>query len=322
MLSNKVGLPPTGFAPEIPTELPVVAQEIEFTNVSGSVDWLTITVSDPAKERLLFDEVQRLAEDLRGQGYVQKKWGMKGYEGFIVAGLRWGVREDGNIMMLSGQDAEINWLPALALAENVTRLDLAATLTLADPLPNVAMRAYSRIITDPNKCVGKKRRYSYVENSAGGQTCYIGSRASDQFGRIYDKGCESKELACAPPGVIWRYEIEFKSYRAKKLARQMEAAAKREETSVGQDIQDLVHKWFLGRGVSPIWVSTNDALDWTLELEARITDDDVSLRWLTIQVRPTVERLMDRRQANEVLEALGISILTLEDAKDGRNLRD
>src|SRR3989304_5980210 len=138
----------------------------------------------------------------------------------LIRNLRWGMRTDGCIMMLSGQDAAINWLPALALAQNVTRLDLAVTVSLADPITDVAKRAYAWVLTDPHSCPGKKRKYSYVENSSGGQTVYIGSRASDQFGRLYDKGCESAKDACAPPGLLWRYEVEFKAYRAKKLARQ------------------------------------------------------------------------------------------------------
>jgi len=234
---------------------------------------------------------------------------MKGYSGYSIAGLRWGMRADGCIMMLSGQDAAVNWLPALALADNVTRIDLAATIFLKSPVLDVARRAYAWVLTDPNICHTKKRRYSYVENSAGGQTCYIGSRSSDQFGRLYDKGCESSEEAITPPGWVWRYEVEFKAYRAKKLAKQMEQTAKSEIETVADSIGALVHKWFRSRGINPLFATRIDQGGWMVELEARITDDEASLNWLTVQVRPSVERLMERGRSAEVFEALGIHIV-------------
>jgi hypothetical protein len=175
---------------------------------------------------------------------------------------------------------------------------------------DVARSAYSLIITDPDKCHCKKRRFTFIENTAGGQTLYVGSRASDQFGRLYDKGCESEENLCAPPGIIWRYEVEFKSYRAKKLAIQLAETARREETDVSEDIGTFVSQWFIGRNITPIWVGASDDMDWTCEIEAQITDDDASLRWLSIQVRPTVERLLDRKRADEVFDALGITIIS------------
>jgi hypothetical protein len=212
-------------------------------------------------------------------------------------------------MMLSGQDAAINWLPALALAENVTRLDLAATVSLESPFIDVARTAYGRAITDPERCLCKRRKYSYVENSAGGQTCYIGSRISDQFGRIYDKGCESAKDAICPPGMLWRYEVEFKSYRAKKLAKQMEASARAETETVAEAISHLIYTWFRSRGIPTIFDDAPPDVDWTVELEARITDDEASLKWLTVQVRPSVERLLERGREAEVFEALGIHVV-------------
>jgi len=289
--------------------LPGVSQDIVIDNVASSVDFLTVTVANSQKSILLMQEAQRLKGDLEGCGWAVKKWGMHGYAGYRIAGMAWGMRHDGCIMMLSGQDAAINWLPALALAENVTRLDLAATVSLGSPFINVAKAAYARAITDPEKCFAKRRKYSFVENSGGGQTCYIGSRISDQFGRIYDKGCESAKDAICLPGMLWRYEVEFKSYRAKKLARQMEASAKAETETVADGIRHLVYNWFRARGIPPIFNEPPSDVDWTLELEARITDDEASLNWLTVQVRPSVERLLERGREVEILEALGIHVV-------------
>lgn len=290
--------------------IPNVPNEVVIDSLAGSVDWLTITVKPGEMQNRLMLEAQRLAHDLEAQGWQRRKWSFgHGYTGFIVAGLRWGVRQQDNILMLSGQEASLNWSPALEMASNVSRLDLAVTVTLADPIPDVAKRAYSLLITDPNRCEAKKRRYSYVENSAGGQTLYIGSRASDQFGRLYDKGLENAKEPDAPPSLIWRYEVEFKAYRAKGMARILKAKARDADSRISEDIGGAVNQWFTGRGVTPIWITAHPDTDWVVELEARITDDEASLRWLTLQVRPTVVHLMSRDKADQVLEALGITVV-------------
>src|SRR3972149_9442592 len=288
-------------------DIPLVAQDIVIDTVTSSVDYLTITVSNSDKSVLLMQEAQRLKVDLEECGWKVRKWGMQGYGGYSIAGLRWGMRTDGCIMMLSGQDAAINWVPALALAQNVTRLDLAVTVALAGPITDVAKRAYALMLTDPHGCPSKKRKDSYVENSAGGQTVYIGSRASDQFGRLYDKGCESAKDACAPPGLLWRYEVEFKAYRAKKLAYQMGITARQALPSVSEEIAKLVHTWFLARGIRPLYTTQDHLGEWVLGMEARVTDDDCSLNWLTLQVRPTVDRLQARGRSEGGFKALGIT---------------
>src|SRR4030067_3665291 len=119
---------------EITPKLPLVAQDIVIDTVTSSVDYLTITVSNSDKSVLLMQEAQRLKVDLEECGWKVRKWGMQGYGGYSMAGLRWGMRTDGCIMMLSGQDAAINWVPALALAQNVTRLGLAGAVSLAGPV--------------------------------------------------------------------------------------------------------------------------------------------------------------------------------------------
>lgn len=292
----------------------VVGQEPVILDASGSVDWLTVTVKRPAMRDRLLAEAMRLKEMYEAQGNRIQKWGMKGYRGWMCAGLRWGTRQDDDILMVSGQAAQVNWQPALEMADNVSRLDLACTLTLAEPMLNVALRAYSLIITDPNKCEGcGKRKFSYVENSLGGQTLYVGSRASDQFGRVYDKGLESTKDPLAPAGVIWRYEVEFKSYRAKKVATSMLSRSKIDDLDdVADDIQHTVSRWFLGRGVNPIW-TPGDGLAWALDIEAKVTDDEATLKWITTQVRPSVGRLVDRGKKDQVLEALGITVLRQDD---------
>ena len=61
---------------------------------------------------------------------------------------------------------------------------------------------------------GQIRSYSQIESSGGGHTIYLGSRASEKFARIYDKGVEAGE------GGDWkRFEVELKGDVAKEAGR-------------------------------------------------------------------------------------------------------
>jgi hypothetical protein len=49
-----------------------------------------------------------------------------------------------------------------------------------------------------------------------------------------------------------------------------------------------------------------------LDIVARVTGDDILLKWLSTQVRPTVGKLRERGKVNETLEALGLGHLVQE----------
>jgi DNA relaxase NicK len=270
----------------------------------AEVDWLTVTVKDKTKQGLLAEEVNRLMGVRKDQGYTQKQWSFRGYDGWICGSIRWGTRNDGSIVMLSGEDAELNWPVVLSWCDNCTRVDLAVTVEMLEPRPNVAKDAYD-VLTLGGSATGiQPRKLSFVQNNEGGQTFYLGSRASDQFGRLYDKGVESGEDVGIPVGLIWRYEVEFKQYRAGRIAKQMFEAAK-ESAGYHAQIGETVYKWFLSRGVSPIF-SAYDNLPFSTQVYAKVSDDDITLRWLSTQVRPSIERLSRNGKGGEVRQALGL----------------
>lgn len=274
---------------------------------AASVDWLTVTCKDPDLQRRIHDEVIRLSTILKDQGNVIKPWAFKGYKGFAARGLRWGVRDDSSIAMLSGEAASLNWPVMIAWATNITRLDVAVTLTLAEPLEHVASGAYGTLTQGLGEEAPRgSRKFSLVVNSSGGETLYVGSRASDQFGRLYDKGREASDDLAIPTGKIWRYEVEFKADRASRIGAQMLASARREENTATDDIAETVYKWFLSRGISPIWIADKGRA-YSTETYAKITDAGVTLQWLATGVAPSVRRLMEIGLGTEVLEALGIT---------------
>lgn len=282
-------------------DLPVIERK------SASVDWLTVTCKDEELQRRVHAEVQRLMTISKAAGNVQKVWSFQGYQGWAIKGLRWGNREDSSIVMLSGEAASLNWPVMLAWAGNVTRLDVAVTIDLAEPLLNIASEAYATLFpSTQNRIARGIRKYSLVQNSAGGETLYVGSRASDQFGRLYDKGRELTDDLTIPTGKLWRYEVEFKGDRASRIGSQMLASARREQSTATEDIGATVHKWFLSRGVPTIWAADKGEA-YSTEVYAKLSDDDVTLQWLATGVSPSVQRLIDNGRGTEVLTALGIT---------------
>jgi hypothetical protein len=285
----------------------LVLPEVVIDDLRAGVDWLTVTAKAADLRRDLFAECERVKSILDQSGDRPKPWSFKGYQGYAIGGLRWGTRLDGDIAMLSGVDAHQNWYAVGEWCENCSRVDLAVTVNCARAWSGLLQTYYDFLNEPTAKHV--KFSSSITKNSAGGQTLYIGSRASRAFGRVYDKGIEA---GLEPEsGKLWRYEVEFK----KPLAKLVLAALHSNKylpvdchwsEEVAQSIVSTVYVWFLARNLPPLFTRReNEAI--SLECEARITSDEVSLNWLTTQVRPTVLRLAERGKLHRVKEALGLT---------------
>jgi len=279
--------------------------DLLVTTQDASIDWLTVTAKDRGVREILYSEASRWFAHAKDEGFAQRPWRFKGYDGWSIRGLRWGDRKDSSIIMLSGIAAQMNYAACLAFAQNITRIDLAVTVTLAEPRENVARKAYDYLTLNGTAKCPNKRRYTYIENSQGGQTFYVGSRTSDQYGRLYDKGREEGEALGIPKGKIWRYEVEFKAYRAKRVGQQVLAVAKNLESHPNDEIAGTVYKWFLSRGVNPI-IKLDKDVAFLTDVSLEVSDDETSLHWLSTQVSPTVVRLCNNGKKDETLRALGL----------------
>lgn len=282
-----------------------IQQGLGLDEQTAALDWLTVTASDETYQQLLADESTRIMSMLKEQGFVQRPWAFKGYEGWTCSGFRYGTRDDGTIVMMSGDIADLNWPVMLSWCNNVTRLDLQVTLTLSSPFEDLAAYYYGLLTIDGTTKEKQPRKLSIVHNNEGGQTFYLGSRASDQYGRVYDKGRESDEALDVPKGKIWRYEVEFKQYRAKRVAQQLLEQAKEDKAPIRDHIAATVYKWYLSRGCAPIWNSDEDYA-FAMDISAKVSDDDVTLHWFATQVAPSVQRLMKAGKGDRVLHSLGL----------------
>jgi hypothetical protein len=276
--------------------------------LSAGIDYLTITVQSKESRQDLYERAVSGIKTNGGDATI-KSWTFKGYKGLRCEGLSWGTREDSDICMLSGYDAASAWEVFLPVAENISRLDLQVTTTLTVPWPGLTTLYYDWLTENKRDLSFKK--FILLTGSDDGSTLYIGSRLSDQFGRIYDKGVESK--LDTPPGKVWRFEVEFKNARAGRVAEQLRSYIGTERvssTAVGDRILSTTKVWFGSRECPVLWESASQPM--LLDVVARITSDDVLLNWLSSQVRPSVRRLRDRGKLNETLRALGLDSLIQE----------
>lgn len=258
----------------------------------ASCDWLTRTFSDNKIREFVEDDFITSAAVLKAEGHETAAWSWMGYEGYSVGGLSWGRRDDGDILRISGGTAERLFDKYAHYQGNCSRLDVALTLRWPTPERHVASQAYTRLVGQSDAT--KRRLYSLITNSRGGETLYVGSRSSDQFGRLYDKDAEQglQRISCR-----WRYEVEFKSDRAAKVLELLQPSRERGKMYLG-----IVRGFFEPRGVKLPPLA--DEQEIRVEVLAPPRQVDTQLKWLREQVSPVVGRLRRLGMEASVIEAL------------------
>ncbi len=224
-------------------------------------------------------------------------------------GLTWGQRSiDGRyIFIASGQIAAEVWRMVVPWATKVTRIDLAVDVWLDTPRDQIKQSA--RLVLSP--ALETRLKYTYITGTKGvkrqraGDTLYVGSRQSAQFGRFYDKGLQQ---GTAQPGKWLRYEVEYKSASAVQMAK---AAIAQREAALGELISCTVHDWFLRRDVVPVFSPNSDTPGLVVRSQMQQTTKERKLAWLNSQVRPTIQYLFEQGLRSETLRALDIEFVQL-----------
>lgn len=265
-----------------------------ISQVAASCDWMTRTFAHQKTRDLVWSDFHNQVDAFRKEGYDHQDWSWMGYQGISIAGMSWGHREDTDILRLSGGTAERLFNVFSRYEGNCSRLDVALTFMFTRPIHHVASTAYRDVaeLGEPASI----RTYSLVVNSKGGETLYVGSRSSDQFGRLYDKSAEQGDEEI---GHTWRYEVEFKAERAKLALTRLTSMRDRDML-----YSALVHGFFDKRAVPVPKIEGGEFVH--LEAAAHPRDDDVSLAWLARQVRPVVKRLVEHGRGEEVIDALRV----------------
>lgn len=264
--------------------------------VSGaSVDWLTVTSSPGDKADSLWKLGNRVLNRGQREGQYTTRWHANGYSGHAQPHCSFGSREDGTCLVLRSFEAADHWKEALSAAENCSRLDLAVDCQLKLPVTSLASQIYRDVAHVP-PMNGRPPQRRLIVSGEGGSTVYIGSRASEQMGRVYDKGVEQKAL---PAGLWWRWEVEYKGSRSYAIANTLPAIELCEVF-----IMATVATWFRQRSLHSF---TSSTVGIVCNGPREPSSAEQSLQWLARGVRPTVQRLVDLVGRERVLSALGLT---------------
>jgi len=277
--------------------------------VDAGVDWVTITATTKSSALRLLEYGHSAGVSEQAQGNEKRDFQFKGYNGWRVGAVSYGARPDGAIFIARGGLAREHYRSAFEAGTNCSRIDCQVTVRSPVPPERQILNAYKSALKF-SRTLRRGPRVDIHRSSQGSSTCYLGSRASEKFGRIYDKGNES--LLDVLDGCV-RYETEFKGAAALQQIKRV--AYSKDPTH--QCIRE-VSEFARIRHVPLELARTNPQ---TFVLQSRACDHQKSLDWIRLCIRPTVERLVDRGLAAEVYDCLNVGkILQALDTRD--NLRE
>lgn len=267
---------------------------VACTIMDAGVDWITATAMDSENIEASDSLAQHVLERALDAGEQVRDESRHGYVGYSSEGFFHGHSSRGRLTIASGHRASSLWSSIRNTSDHISRLDLQVTVWTHGEQPHLGVQAYECLRRKPPAKV-RVPNVTLIASSPKGETCNVGKRISDQYGRIYDKAAES--LAGAER-TVWRYEVELKNRRAGGVASHLARSARR--TS---EVASFVRRWFLDRGLDPVFSVDEDSS--TLELALSSTKRD-TLAWFRDTLSKTVERQIERYGLERVLDALGL----------------
>lgn len=265
---------------------------VQHSIISAGVDWLTATASKGSSRV----DLQTYSDNQRRR-FMDSDESIKtgyrlGFFGWQSKDFFYGTREGCSIVVASGAQAHNVFRAVAGIADNISRLDLQVTVATPEERPRLGLQAF-KAIESGAPARRKVKNVTLIDSHPSGETCSIGKRKSDQYGRIYDKATEAK---LGEPRSVWRYEIEYKRHCALGIA-----TALRGSKAVEADALGYVHSWFDTRGVVPVF--TPHQLFCPQKPSRTVADTDL-LTWFEKTLSITMARAIKLYGIERVLEAL------------------
>lgn len=266
--------------------------------VAAYVDWITCVYHDEfgAAGRTKMLVVPNKVIPGLGTDVVPERSSWMGYSGFAANHMFWGTRKDETIIRASGEIAASVAREVPSYGLHVSRLDLALTAWFSEDRPLTALAARRLAVTErEGNSAPRKRKIRLQDGCGDGDTLYIGSRKSEQFGRLYDKG---REDGSSTYKNAWRAEVEYHDDKAGGVFKLL-----RDVQFNSGTIAATVSAWWSLRGVDLPWYRGGDT-PLVVRESGRHPDDASQLGWLEKQVAPCVSRLILRVGRDAVYSAL------------------
>lgn len=188
------------------------------------------------------------------------------------------------------------------------RIDTHLTLALSESLPSFGtclLGSTTPISTYPRR---KSILVSHHTATSGLWLGTVGKRTGPSYLRVYDKGVEQR---CAPPGLLWRIELEAKQQHARKLWADNRQRLSDPTFCASYSLQSLTSRGFSW----PFGALASESLDTRAGPRPQSTPTKLAA-WLVLSVRPAISRLRTVFTVAELLEMLGLSDVAAPTGKD------
>lgn len=271
--------------------------------LSVGVDYITATAKDRHSRAGLEVLGQRLLQQEKVAGNETTTFKLHELAGVRCGAVEYATSFWWDMIRLSSHLAVDHWATVVQRATNVSRLDLQVTMKLTpvnENFPEAVERAMKRFKRERNTRLEIELR----RNDVKGKTLYTGSRKSDRFSRLYDKGRESKlpELAGC-----WRIEQQIQNKLAWRYATAL-VKVPRPESHIYLEME----RYYRERG-APL-LSSSDETPLELTQIPRKCAGDVGrvCAWLKMQVAPAIARGREAGYLDQLLDALGLAEAPLD----------
>ena len=262
------------------------------TVVAADVDWLSYSVRASSASDLLLrwrDERFRVLAD---EGFDEKRYSAHGYSYRARGSVAVGIGEREIVCQLSGISARDGWREGARWATQCSRIDLAVTARTDTRTDSLAREGYRAADARP-RGRGRASALTLIQAQDRGDTLYVGSRASDQLGRLYDKWRESGDEHYRD---CWRWEVQYRRAQAMSHLRALALS-----DTPAASITATVASWFTNRGVRSAYRVDADSL--APGSSRPLPDDARWLAWVRACVQPRARRMVARYGWRYIAEA-------------------
>lgn len=202
------------------------------------------------------------------------------------------------MLQLSGTAAAESWESVARCGGQPTRLDIQVTYSPSVVAPRFGLRFMRATTKGPRSPLSSRPRCGLRLDSDGLFHGTVGDRIKPRYLRIYDKGVE---LGTAPPGHLWRAEVEAKGKLAPKLWADLQQT---------RDVRQwcwnsCAEQWKLSGYSWPLSASSRGSNGITIPSKVRPEVERLE-GWLRQSVQPAVARMRRAFTDDQILAMLGM----------------
>lgn len=270
----------------------------QIESIEAGIDWVTYTAPRKGGETALRAFGRWVIDQQRLQGSRVAPWRAEGYHGEASEQCASGSREDTDYLRLSGSLAGSLWSEIPSASGHPTRLDVQTTLLLRESHTSLGRGIWKQAPSPISPLRGRPPRRVCSVGSCGLWLGTVGTRTARSYLRIYDKGVEKKTH---PSGYRWRIELEAKQSLARALWAEIHAAREPSKWCVSTCERAIT-------AVAGTWpLASSGSIEPLPPVPARELESVQRTKtWLATSVAPSIARLLEFCDTDEVLELLGL----------------